>query len=137
MGISKETIESIFLDITDIDKFRVTPVIGDDYVRVEIRQTITLESSDYFKYDEISEPVAMFVDYVTEVFSVPVVTDYQFEYVYYHNGERIEDGYANKAPDEDTEIVKINIEVRKVKENIAKRLLRHIKLFEDYENKKV
>lgn len=134
MGINKETIESIFLDLTDSNKFKVTPVIGDDYVRIEIRQTITLQSNDYFKYDEISEPVAMFVDYVTEVFAVPVVTEYDYEYVFYWNGERIEDGYDKKAPDEDTEIVKINIEVKKVKENIAKRLLRHIKFFEDYEN---
>ena len=76
----------------------------------------------------------MFVDYVSEVFEVPVITDYEFEYVFYWNGERIEDGFDNKAPDEDTDLVKINIEVRKKKENIARRLLRHIKFFEDYEN---
>jgi hypothetical protein len=134
MGINKETIESIFLDLTDSNRFRVTPVIGDDYVRIEIRQVITNDSDDYFKYDAISEPVAMFVDYVSEVFEVPVITDYEFEYVFYWNGERIEDGFDNKAPDEDTDLVKINIEVRKKKENIARRLLRHIKIFEDYEN---
>lgn len=134
MGINKETIESIFLDITDSNRFRVTPVIGDDYVRIEIRQVITNDSDDYFKYDAISEPVAMFVDYVSEVFEVPVITDYEFEYVFYWNGERIEDGFDNKSPDEDTDLVKINIEVRKKKENIARRLLRHIKLFEDYED---
>ncbi len=134
MGLNKETIEYIFLDLTDSNQFRVTPVIGDDYVRIEIRQVITNDSDDYFKYDAISEPVAMFVDYVSEVFEVPVITDYEFEYVFYWNGERIEDGFDNKAPDEDTDLVKINIEVRKKKENIARRLLRHIKFFEDYEN---
>lgn len=98
MVLNKETIESIFLDLTDSNRFRVTPVIGDDYVRIEIRQVITNDSDDYFKYDAISEPVAMFVDYVSEVFEVPVITDYEFEYVFYWNGERIEDGFDNKAP---------------------------------------
>lgn len=51
MGINKETIESIFLDLTDSNRFRVTPVIGDDYVRIEIRQVITNVSDDYFKYE--------------------------------------------------------------------------------------
>lgn len=128
MEINKDTIDSIFVELVD-DDFVVIPDIEDDSVRVEI----IYKTDYYFKYEEISEPVSIFVDYMKEIWG-EVVVEYDFEYVFHWNGDRKEGGFSNEAPDEDCEIFNINIEVKKKKDGFFKKVFNRIKKFEEYEN---
>ncbi len=142
MEINKENIESFFVELVDND-FRITPVIEDDLVRIEIRSNQVTPISgtfikDFFRYDEIAEQVSVFVDYMKEVCSNTYV-NYNYEYIYHHNGEHLEDIYdsikyksRSKAPDNSVELVKINIEVKKGKDGFFKRAFNKIKKFEEY-----
>lgn len=142
MEIKKETIESIFVELID-NGFKITPVIEDDFIRIEIRsnkipQISTTFIKDFFRYDEIAEQVSVFVDYMKEVCSNTYV-NYNYEYIYHHNGEHLEDIYdsikyksRSKAPDNSVELVKINIEVKKGKDGFFKRAFNKIKKFEEY-----
>ena len=65
--------------------------------------------------------------------------NYNYEYIYHHNGEHLEDIYdsikyksRSKAPDNSVELVKINIEVKKGKDGFFKRAFNKIKKFEEY-----
>ena len=142
MEINKENIESFFVELVDND-FRITPVIEDNLVRIEIRSNQVTPISgtfikDFFRYDEIAEQVSVFVDYMKEVCSNTYV-NYNYEYIYHHNGEHLEDIYdsikyksRSKAPDNSVELVKINIEVKKGKDGFFKRAFNKIKKFEEY-----
>ena len=142
MEINKENIESFFVELVDND-FRITPVIEDNLVRIEIRsnkipQISTTFIKDFFRYDEIAEQVSVFVDYMKEVCSNTYI-NYNYEYIYHHNGEHLEDIYdsikyksRSKAPDNSVELVKINIEVKKGKDGFFKRAFNKIKKFEEY-----
>ncbi len=144
MEINKENIESFFVELVDND-FRITPVIEDDFIRIEIRsnkipQISTTFIKDFFRYDEIAEQVSVFVDYMKEVCSNTYV-NYNYEYIYHHNGEHLEDIYdsikyksRSKAPDNIVELVKINIEVKKGKDGFFKRAFKRLKKFNKYEN---
>ena len=71
MDINKENIESFFVELVDID-FRITRVIEDNLVRIEIRSNKVPQISstfikDFFRYEDISEQVSVFVDYMKEV----------------------------------------------------------------------
>ena len=142
MEINKENIESFFVELVDND-FKITPVIEDDFIRIEIRSNQVTPISgtfikDFFRYDEIAEQVSVFVDYMKEVCSNTYV-NYNYEYIYHHNGEHLEDIYdsikyksRSKAPDNSVELVKINIEVKKGKDGFFKRAFNKIKKFEEY-----
>ena len=142
MEINKENIESFFVELVDND-FRITPVIEDNLVRIEIRSNQVTPISgtfikDFFRYDEIAEQVSVFVDYMKEVCSNTYI-NYNYEYIYHHNGEHLEDIYdsikyksRSKAPDNSVELVKINIEVKKGKDGFFKRAFNKIKKFEEY-----
>lgn len=141
MDINKDNIDSIFVELID-NGFKITPVIEDDFIRIEIRESAyqnnRLLTTDFFRYDEIAEQVSVFVDYMKEVCSNTYV-NYNYEYIYHHNGEHLEDIYdsikyksRSKAPDNSVELVKINIEVKKGKDGFFKRAFNKIKKFEEY-----
>ncbi len=62
MEINKDAIDSIFVELQD-DDFVVLPEIGTDIVSIEI----IYKAEYYFKYEEIEEPVSIFVDYMKEI----------------------------------------------------------------------
>ena len=135
MEINKENIESFFVELVDND-FRITAVIEDNLVRIEIRSNQVTPISgtfikDFFRYDEIAEQVSVFVDYMKEIWG-EVIVDYDFEYVFHWNGDRKEDG--NESPDSDLEIFNIKIEVKKKKDGFFKRAFKRLKKFNEYEN---
>ncbi len=142
MDINKENIESFFVELVDND-FRITPVIEDNLVRIEIRSNKVPQISstfikDFFRYEDISEQVSVFVDYMKEVWG-DIYVSYDYEYIYHHNGEHLDDIYdtikyksRSKAPSNSVELVKINIEVKKGKDGFFKRAFNKIKKFEEY-----
>lgn len=141
MDINKDNIDSIFVELID-NGFKITPVIEDDFIRIEIRESAyqnnRLLTTDFFRYDEIAEQVSVFVDYMTEVWN-ELDVKYNYEYIYHHNGEHREDIYdevkyksRSKAPDNSVELVKINIEVKKGKDGFFKRAFNRLKSFEEY-----
>lgn len=125
--INKDAIDSIFVELQD-DDFVVLPEIGTDIVSIEI----IYKAEYYFKYEEIEEPVSIFVDYMKEIWG-EVIVDYDFEYVFHWNGDR-KDGFGNEAPDSDLEIFNIKIEVKKKKDGFFKRAFKRLKKFNEYEN---
>ena len=72
MDINKDNRDSIFVELID-NGFKITPVIEDDFIRIEIRESAyqnnRLLTTDFFRYDEIAEQVSVFVDYMKEVCS--------------------------------------------------------------------
>jgi hypothetical protein len=103
-------------------------------ISVDIRPYVTLQSEDTFKYEVISEYVIMFIDYINTVWE-DIEVIYDFEYILNWNGrELIQDGYTKEeAPDDDTDIVNINIKVKNKKIKKEGFFKRFIKKFESFE----
>lgn len=117
-------IKDIFVELVD-EGFIVKPTISDSELTVEIRPYITLKSPDTFKYGVISEYVIMFIDYINSIKTlIPLSIIYDVDGV-----------YTRKAPNDDTDIININVIVKiKKKENTPNFIRKFLKRFEEIEN---
>ena len=117
-------IKDIFVELVD-EGFIVKPTISDSELIVEIRPYITLKSPDTFKYGVISEYVIMFIDYINSIKTlIPLSIIYDVDGV-----------YTRKAPNDDTDIININVIVKiKKKENTPNFIRKFLKRFEEIEN---
>ena len=117
-------IKDIFVELVD-EGFIVKPTISDSELTVEIRPYITLKSPDTFKYGVISEYVIMFIDYINSIKTlIPLSIIYDVDGV-----------YTRKAPNDDTDIININVIVKiKKKENTPNFIRKFLKRFVEIEN---
>lgn len=122
-----DDIKDIFVELVD-NGFVVSPKLypGGNEIYVDIKQYVTLRSTDSFEYEIIAEPVAMFVSYMESLWS-NISVWYDYQYISY---DGVDDCYSQKIPPKDLQIVVMRVRVKKKTDNIFKRFLKKFEGFE-------
>ena len=153
LNMNSQFIKDIFVELEDIG-FTIIPIINNDKLTIEIKKEIASGTYAHFnnptinpnvrqnivdtlktvvfKYDEISEPVEILVSYIESVWG-SIKTIYEFEYIFHWNRDIVEDGYMETPPDNDTDIIIMNIIISKRKEKKDNFFKRFLKKFENFE----